>query len=67
VFQILKVCASTWNGGSFILEVMPRQVVQKQQQKKLNMKPIEESNSKEHVEEDMSGNHHEQTAELQNQ
>jgi hypothetical protein len=41
VFLILKVCASTWNGGSFILEVMPRQVERKQQ-KKLDMKPIEQ-------------------------
>ena len=40
-FLILKVCASTWNGGSFILEVMPRQVERKQQ-KKLGMKPIEQ-------------------------
>ncbi|CAL4949039.1 unnamed protein product [Urochloa decumbens] len=62
VFQILKVCAATWNGGSFILEVMPRQVVQKQQKKKLNMKPIEEGNSTQHVEDDeKSGNHHEHT------
>ncbi|KAK8453019.1 hypothetical protein SEVIR_5G212700v4 [Setaria viridis] len=68
VFQILKVCASTWNGGSFILEVMPRQVVQKQQKKKLNMKPIKQVNSTQHVEsDDTSGNHHEHTTEEQNQ
>lgn len=55
IFQVLKVCAATWNGGSFILEVMPRQVVQKEK-KKLEMKPIEQVNSKEHVG-DTSGNH----------
>ena len=55
IFQILKVCAATWNGGSFILEVMPRQVVQKEK-KKLEMKPVEQVNSKEHAG-DPSGNH----------
>lgn len=39
IFQILKVSASIWNGGSFLLEVMPRQVVQKEK-RKLEMKPI---------------------------
>ncbi|MQL95232.1 hypothetical protein Taro_027894 [Colocasia esculenta] len=39
VFQILKVSASIWNGGSFLLEVMPRQV-QLKEKKKLEMKPI---------------------------
>ncbi|CAM8979082.1 unnamed protein product [Rhodiola kirilowii] len=33
VFQILKVSASIWNGGSFLLEVMPRQVIQKEKKK----------------------------------
>ncbi|GJM94075.1 hypothetical protein PR202_ga10689 [Eleusine coracana subsp. coracana] len=65
VFQILKVCASTWNGGSFILEVMPRQVVQKEK-KKLEMKPIEGTNSTQHAEEDTSGNH-QHASEEQNQ
>eukprot|EP00262_Sarcandra_glabra_P004668 TRINITY_DN1585_c0_g1_i1.p1 TRINITY_DN1585_c0_g1~~TRINITY_DN1585_c0_g1_i1.p1 ORF type:complete len:397 (-),score=49.65 TRINITY_DN1585_c0_g1_i1:144-1334(-) len=37
-FQILKVSAAVWNGGSFLLEVMPRQVVLKEK-KKLEMKP----------------------------
>ncbi|CAM0881517.1 unnamed protein product [Alopecurus aequalis] len=55
IFQVLKVCAATWNGGSFILEVMPRQVVQKEK-KKLAMKPIEQVDSKEHVG-DASGSH----------
>ncbi|XP_078432149.1 glycerophosphocholine acyltransferase 1 [Wolffia australiana] len=39
VFQILKLSASVWNGGSFLLEVMPRQVVLKEK-KKLEMKPL---------------------------
>ncbi|VAH77179.1 unnamed protein product [Triticum turgidum subsp. durum] len=55
IFQVLKVCAATWNGGSFILEVMPRQVVQKEK-KRLEMKPIEQANLKEHMD-DPSGNH----------
>ena len=69
VFQILKVCAATWNGGSFILEVMPRQVVQKQQKKKLNTKPIEQVNSAQHAEDDddTPGNQHEHTTEEQKQ
>ncbi|KAK6941321.1 Glycerophosphocholine acyltransferase 1 [Dillenia turbinata] len=33
VFQILKVSASIWNGGSFLLEVMPRQVILKEMKK----------------------------------
>ncbi|KAJ1439890.1 hypothetical protein SESBI_02112 [Sesbania bispinosa] len=33
VFQILKVSASVWNGGSFLLEVMPRQVILKEKKK----------------------------------
>lgn len=32
-FQILKVSASVWNGGSFLLEVMPRQVILKEKKK----------------------------------
>ncbi|KAL6007220.1 glycerophosphocholine acyltransferase [Asimina triloba] len=39
VFQILKASASVWNGGSFLLEVMPKQVVLKEK-KKLEMQPI---------------------------
>lgn len=39
IFQILKVSASIWNGGSFLLEVMPRQVILKEK-KKLEMRPI---------------------------
>lgn len=39
-FQILKVSASVWNGGNFLLEVMPRQVILKEK-KKMEMQPIE--------------------------
>ncbi|KAJ0985501.1 hypothetical protein J5N97_003857 [Dioscorea zingiberensis] len=39
LFQILKVSATVWNGGNFLLDVMPRQVVLKEK-KKLEMKPI---------------------------
>ncbi|CAI0387427.1 unnamed protein product [Linum tenue] len=40
VFQILKVSAAVWNGGSFLLEVMPRQVILKENKKKLETKPV---------------------------
>ncbi|KAL5726333.1 glycerophosphocholine acyltransferase [Ranunculus cassubicifolius] len=40
IFQILKVSTSIWNGGSFLLEVMPRQVILKEK-KKLEMNPIQ--------------------------
>jgi hypothetical protein len=40
IFQILKVSAAVWNGGSFLLEVMPRQVILKEK-KKSEMKPVE--------------------------
>lgn len=33
IFQILKVSASVWNGGSFLLDVMPRQVIVKEKKK----------------------------------
>lgn len=33
VFQILKVSASIWNGGSFLLEVMPKQAILKEKKK----------------------------------
>ncbi|KAI3898857.1 hypothetical protein MKW92_025959 [Papaver armeniacum] len=39
IFQILKVSASIWNGGSFLLEVMPMQVIMKEK-KKLKMLAI---------------------------
>ncbi|KAL8522334.1 hypothetical protein ACS0TY_012471 [Phlomoides rotata] len=39
-FQILKVSVSVWNGGNFLLEVMPIQVIQKEK-KKMEMQPIE--------------------------
>ncbi|KAF5458798.1 hypothetical protein F2P56_022802 [Juglans regia] len=40
IFQLLKVSASVWNGGSFLLEVMPRQVILKEK-KKSEMQPIQ--------------------------
>ncbi|KAJ8432527.1 hypothetical protein Cgig2_030319 [Carnegiea gigantea] len=40
VFQILTISAAVWNGGSFVLDVMPRQVIQKEK-KKTEMKPLE--------------------------
>ncbi|KAJ4953938.1 hypothetical protein NE237_030770 [Protea cynaroides] len=40
IFQIFKVSATIWNGGSFLLEVMPRQVILKEK-KKLEMQPIQ--------------------------
>lgn len=39
IFQILKVSAAIWNGGNFLLEVMPRQVVLKEK-KKLEIQPL---------------------------
>ncbi|XP_027338905.1 uncharacterized membrane protein C776.05-like isoform X3 [Abrus precatorius] len=40
VFQILKVSAAVWNGGSFLLDVMPRQVILKEK-KKSEMQPVQ--------------------------
>ncbi|KAB2604199.1 membrane protein-like [Pyrus ussuriensis x Pyrus communis] len=40
IFQMLKVSASVWNGGSFLLEVMPRQVILKEK-KKSEVQPTE--------------------------
>lgn len=34
VFQILKISASIWNGGNFLVEVMPRQAILKEEKKK---------------------------------
>ncbi|XP_073278954.1 glycerophosphocholine acyltransferase 1-like [Primulina huaijiensis] len=39
-FQLLKVTATVWNGGNFLIEVMPRQVILKEK-KKTEKKPIE--------------------------
>ncbi|KAK3213460.1 hypothetical protein Dsin_018166 [Dipteronia sinensis] len=44
IFQILKVSAAVWNGGSFLLEVMPRQVIMKEK-KKSEMQPIKTENT----------------------
>ncbi|GAA0158597.1 hypothetical protein Leryth_009152 [Lithospermum erythrorhizon] len=39
IFQILKVSATIWNGGNFLIEVMPKQVILKEK-KKIEMQPI---------------------------
>ncbi|GER36041.1 hypothetical protein STAS_12365 [Striga asiatica] len=39
-FQVLKVSAAVWNGGNFLLEVMPRQVILKEK-KKTEVPPVE--------------------------
>lgn len=41
VFQLLKVSAAVWNGGSFLLEVMPRQVILKEK-KKTETQPLQD-------------------------
>ncbi|KAL0917903.1 hypothetical protein M5K25_013009 [Dendrobium thyrsiflorum] len=41
IFQVLKVTATIWNGGNFLVDVMPRQVILKEK-KKQEMKPIPE-------------------------
>ncbi|XP_021750092.1 uncharacterized membrane protein C776.05-like [Chenopodium quinoa] len=41
IFQILKVSAAVWNGGSFVLEVMPRQVIMKEKKKNIEVQPVE--------------------------
>lgn len=33
IFQMLKISAAIWNGGSFLLEVMPKQVILKEKKK----------------------------------
>jgi hypothetical protein len=48
IFQILKVSASVWNGGSFLLEVMPRQVILKEQ-KKSEMQPTQQHDQSSNV------------------
>jgi len=40
VFQLLKISASVWNGGSFLIDVMPRQVILKEK-KKSEMQPVQ--------------------------
>ncbi|KAL8189074.1 hypothetical protein R6Q57_029335 [Mikania cordata] len=42
-FQMLKVSATVWNGGSFLLEVMPRQVVLKEKRKLKVVEPVQEN------------------------
>ncbi|EXB38903.1 hypothetical protein L484_027338 [Morus notabilis] len=40
IFQVLKVSATAWNGGSFLLDVMPKQVILKEK-KKSEMQPVQ--------------------------
>ncbi|KAI3524768.1 hypothetical protein L2E82_02834 [Cichorium intybus] len=42
-FQMLKVSATVWNGGSFLLEVMPRQVVLKEKKRQTVVQPVQEN------------------------
>lgn len=43
-FQILKVSASVWNGGNFLLEVMPRQVILKEK-KRTETQPVDDQST----------------------
>lgn len=47
-FQLLKISAAVWNGGNFLLEVMPRQVVMKER-KKLEMQPLDSQSNSSHA------------------
>ncbi|KAM6583546.1 hypothetical protein CsatB_010548 [Cannabis sativa] len=48
IFQILKVSATAWNGGSFLLDVMPRQVILKEK-KKSEMQPAQTEQEPPHI------------------
>ncbi|KAK8543184.1 hypothetical protein V6N13_136284 [Hibiscus sabdariffa] len=48
IFQILKVSASVWNGGSFLLEVMPRQVIVKEKKRSEKQVPPASQNQQDH-------------------
>jgi hypothetical protein len=56
IFQLLKVSASVWNGGSFLLEVMPRQVILKEQ-KKSEMHPTQPHDQSSNVMENTMEDH----------
>ncbi|GFS43833.1 hypothetical protein Acr_00g0087210 [Actinidia rufa] len=45
VFQIVKVSATVWNGGSFLLEVMPKQVILKEKKKTKGPTPEDQSSA----------------------
>ncbi|XP_071689239.1 glycerophosphocholine acyltransferase 1-like [Rutidosis leptorrhynchoides] len=47
-FQILKVSAAVWNGGQFLVEVMPRQVVLKEKKKLDVAAPVQLNCQEEH-------------------
>lgn len=48
LFQILKVSFAVWNGGQFLVEVMPRQVVLKERKKLEVGPPAQESSQEDH-------------------
>ncbi|XP_062091100.1 glycerophosphocholine acyltransferase 1 [Humulus lupulus] len=48
IFQILKVSATAWYGGSFLLDVMPRQVILKEK-KKSEMQPAQTQQEPPHI------------------
>ncbi|KAJ8526524.1 hypothetical protein K7X08_029001 [Anisodus acutangulus] len=54
VFQIFKVSASIWNGGNFMLDVMPRQVILKEEKKKSKMPTAPEPNDQTSLQESTS-------------
>ncbi|KAH1033339.1 hypothetical protein J1N35_045513 [Gossypium stocksii] len=56
IFQILKVSASVWNGGSFLLEVMPRQVIVKEKKKSGNQVPCQQDQHSDLTENAMHAN-----------
>lgn len=56
VFQILKVSASVWNGGSFLLDVMPRQAIMKEK-KKSGMQGISPAQQDQPEEIKLNGSH----------
>ncbi|KAE8676056.1 threonine synthase [Hibiscus syriacus] len=62
IFQILKVSASVWNGGSFLLEVMPRQVVVKEKKRSEKQAPPTSQNQQDQhfdsIGNEMKENHH---------
>ncbi|GKB25435.1 uncharacterized membrane protein-like protein [Tanacetum coccineum] len=57
-FQFLKVSATVWNGGSFLLEVMPRQVVLKEKKKQKVALPVQENYKQDPIHETTPGVNH---------
>ncbi|GMI84308.1 hypothetical protein like AT5G35460 [Hibiscus trionum] len=64
IFQILKVSASVWNGGSFLLEVLPRQVIVKEKKKsEKQVPPASQNQHDQHSEENGSSGIHQHRSE----